>query len=106
MIKGVLFDLGGTLISYREVDTVIESILLETKQKKLTKLSIQELIILYKKASIAVTHSYIDRKFYLHKDLFLDIFKRFTDFAGIEADNEFFKWFYSRKYKLLEKSVI
>ncbi|MDC3067187.1 HAD family hydrolase [Pseudomonadota bacterium] len=104
MIKGILFDLGGTLISYREVDTVIESILLETKQKKLTKLSIQELIILYKKASIAVTHSYIDRKFYLHKDLFLDIFKRFTDFAGIEADNEFFKWFSQRHEFLLIQS--
>ena len=83
MIKGVLFDLGGTLISYSEVNNVIETILLETKQKKLTKLSIQQLTILYKKASIDVTHDYIDRKFYLHKNLFLDIFKRFTNFFEV-----------------------
>ncbi len=104
MIKGVLFDLGGTLISYSEVNNVIETILLETKQKKLTTLSIQQLTILYKKASIDVTHDYIDRKFYLHKNLFLDIFKRFTNFAGIEANNEFFEWFSKRHETLLIQS--
>ena len=104
MIRGVLFDLGGTLISYSKVDTVIETILLETRKSKLTKLSIQELKILYKKASIEITNDYVDRRFYLHKDLFLDIFKRFLSFAGIEADNEFLKWFSKRHEFLLIQS--
>ena len=33
MIKGVLFDLGGTLVSYSNVETVIETILAETKKE-------------------------------------------------------------------------
>ena len=33
MIKGVLFDLGGTLVSYSNVETVIETILAETKKR-------------------------------------------------------------------------
>ena len=35
MIKGVLFDLGGTLVSYSNVETVIETILAGDKKKKI-----------------------------------------------------------------------
>ena len=89
MIKGVLFDLGGTLVSYSNVETVIETILAETKQRKSTKLSTEQLKILYKEARIEVTHNYIGKRFYLHGDLFLDIFKNFTKKASIDADKEF-----------------
>ena len=101
MIKGVLFDLGGTLVSYSNVETVIETILAETKQRKSTKLSTEQLKILYKEARIEVTHNYIGKRFYLHGDLFLDIFKNFTKKAGIDADKEFFRWISERHEYLL-----
>ena len=73
MIKGVLFDLGGTLVSYSNVETVIETILAETKKEN--PRNSEQLKILYKEARIEVIHNYIDKRFYLHGDLFLDIFK-------------------------------
>ena len=104
MIKGVLFDLGGTLVSYSNVETVIETILAETKKRKSTKLSTEQLKILYKEARIEVTHNYIDKRFYLHGDLFLDIFKNFTKKADIDADKEFFRWISERHEYLLIQS--
>lgn len=104
MIKGVLFDLGGTLVSYSNVETVIETILTETKQRGLTKLSIEQLKIFYKRARIEVTENYISKRFYLHENLFLDTFKKFTEGASIDADKEFFKWVMERHEFLLIQS--
>ena len=104
MIKGVLFDLGGTLVSYSNVETVIETILTETKQRKFTKLSLLQLKILYKKATMEVTSNYINKKFYLHENLFIDIFKKFAEEASIDADKEFFRWISERHEFLLIQS--
>ncbi len=104
MIKGVLFDLGGTLVSYSNVETVIETILTETKQRKFTKLSLLQLKILYKKATMEVTSNYINKKFYLHENLFIDIFKKFAELASIDADKEFFRWISERHEFLLIQS--
>ena len=70
------------------METVIETILAETKQRKSMKLT-EQLKILYKEARIEVTHNYIGKRFYLHGDLFFDIFKNFTKKASIDADKEF-----------------
>ncbi len=54
MIKGIFFDLGGTLVSYKNVDRVIKKILSESKKRKETSFSVDELYLFYKEASIDV----------------------------------------------------
>lgn len=93
MIKGVLFDLGGTLVSYKNVDSSIEILLSELKQRSLTDFSVKELLAFYKEASTDVASHFINKKYYLHRELFTEIFKKFLVRANIEAEPNFFNWF-------------
>ena len=104
MIKGIFFDLGGTLVSYKNVDRVIKRILSESKKKKETSFSVEELYLFYKKASVDVASLFLNKKFYLHKDLFREIFKKYNEYVGITCDPSFLNWFTSRHENLLIES--
>jgi putative hydrolase of the HAD superfamily len=76
-IKGMLFDLGGTLFSYtgrrgmgRALAETVESIGLDAEPR--------EIGLAWQRASESVMREYSQRNYYLHRDLFLDTLKSFA----------------------------
>ncbi len=76
-IKGMLFDLGGTLFSYtgrrgmgRALAETVQSIGLDAEPR--------EIGLAWQRASESVMREYSRRNYYLHRDLFLDTLKSFA----------------------------
>ena len=86
--KGVLFDLGGTLVSYSNVETVIETILAETKKEN-RRTFYRQLKILYKEARIEVIHNYIDKDSIFMETCFLISSKTLPRERTLELPDKF-----------------
>ena len=96
-IKGVFFDLGGTLFSYRNVAITNVPLLIESARKMGADCSEREIRKAYGLASQEVTENYADRVFYLHRDLFGDIYSRFLEHLALDHDEETHQWYRQRQ---------
>jgi len=91
--RGVFFDLGGTLFSYRELFRATRNRITSAAERLGVTATRREVGRAYASASQAVTHQYAGRAFYLHRDLFRDIFRRFAENLGVEASDAYLDWF-------------
>ena len=96
-IKGVFFDLGGTLFSYRNVAITNVPLLIESARKMGADCDEREIKKAYGAASQEVTEHYADKSFYLHRDLFGDIYSRFLQLLELEYDEETHHWYRKRQ---------
>ena len=96
-IKGVFFDLGGTLFSYRNVAITNVPLLVESARKMGADCAEHEIKKAYGAASKQVTEHYADKSFYLHRDLFGDIYTRFLQLLELEYDEETHHWYRKRQ---------
>lgn len=87
--RAVFFDLGGTLFSYRDVGRWTFGALLASAKKLGADAEGREIGRAYRDASRAANESYIDRPYYLHRDLFRDTFRLFAERLGSEASQDF-----------------
>ena len=78
-IKGVFFDLGGTLFSYRNMGRSTGPALLEAAGRMGITGDPRSIGKAYGLASREVNGVYAERDFYLHRDLFRDTFVRFVE---------------------------
>jgi putative hydrolase of the HAD superfamily len=81
MIKGVLFDLGGTLFSYTS-RRGMGGALAETVKSIGLAAEPREIGLAWQRASESVMRDYAQRSYYLHRDLFIDTLKSFA--AGFQ----------------------
>jgi putative hydrolase of the HAD superfamily len=72
MIKGVFFDLGGTLVSYAQVNRTHAPLLLEAATRIGVTADAQAVKLAYAKAVQETTERYATRDYFLHRDFFLD----------------------------------
>ncbi|MEM7466889.1 MAG: HAD family hydrolase [Pseudomonadota bacterium] len=86
-IAGVFFDLGGTLFSYSNVTMTNVPLLLESARNMGATCEDREIKKAYALASKEITDTYADRAFYLHKDLFGDIYLRFLAMLDLKYDD-------------------
>ncbi|MEM7540857.1 MAG: HAD family hydrolase [Pseudomonadota bacterium] len=96
-IKGIFFDLGGTLFSYRNVAQTNVRFLLEATERLKCDESPEAIKQAYGKASKEIAARYAQQPYYLHVDLFNDMFVRFVEFLDVAYDPEVHEW-YRREY--------
>ena len=91
-IKGVFFDLGGTLFTYRNIPRQHGALL----EKTATRLGLPEsrgLKKAYADAMTALSAAYAEREYYLHRDLFRDAFIESLSRLGHEASTDLTDWY-------------
>jgi len=90
---GIFFDLGGTLFSYRNVARTNIPILIEAAARLGAEPDPQAIKRAYESASYEVTHRYADKPFYLHRDLFRDMFARYCELLDLQDDPDVQQWY-------------
>jgi HAD superfamily hydrolase (TIGR01549 family) len=93
MIKGVFFDLGGTLYSYRDIPRVTISLLYQANEKLSMSASPEDIKKSYQEATVQIANAYSDKIYYLHEDLFKDIFMLFCRLLGGKLTREALAWY-------------
>lgn len=103
--RAALFDLGGTLYSYRGMGAGHLEMLREALPRLGIERDVREAAELYRESSHEAFAAFITRPFYLHRDLFLDAFRRFVRRLGAPEDAEFLEWLYVTQRRVIVESV-
>ncbi len=96
-LKGIFFDLGGTLFSYQNVAITNVPLLVESARKMGADCDEKAIKKAYAVASAEITDIYADKKFYLHRDLFGDIYTRFVEILDLDHDEQTHTWYRTRQ---------
>ena len=92
-MRGVFFDLGGTLFSYRNVPRATVPLLLEAVTRLGVKADKERLKEAYAEASRDMTVAYADQAYYLHRDFFHGTFARFAELLDATHDAAVQDWY-------------
>jgi putative hydrolase of the HAD superfamily len=101
-VQAVFFDFGGTLFSYRDVQgRTFIPIMLEGLKRLGVEIDPREAGRAYQRASAEAFQHYFSKPYYLHRDVFEDIFRRFARGVGAEPSAEFVSWFYDAQRRMV-----
>ena len=84
--RAVFFDLGGTLFSYRSINSHFDRVLEDMARGRGVDAPLDELRQAYRVAMGSTMASWAQRPFYLHRDLFSEAHVRYLRSLGVEAD--------------------
>lgn len=104
-IRAVFFDLGGTLFSYREIPRLSVPLLREAARRLGVDDALPRVGAAYAGAARAANGSYLERDYYLHRDLFLDTYRLFADQLGSRASDDFCEWLYDAQREIMITQV-
>ena len=93
-MKGVFFDLGGTLFSYRNVPRATAPLLVEVVERLGLMTKFDSIKQAYNLATADATAEYADKSYYLHRDFFDDILLRFVANVGGVPDDAVHPWYH------------
>jgi 2-haloalkanoic acid dehalogenase type II len=93
-MKGIFFDLGGTLYSYRNVPRATAPLLIEAVERLGLMTEFEDVKRAYNRAAIDTTAAYARKPYYLHRDFFRDTFMRFAELVGGEPDDSVHAWYH------------
>lgn len=93
-MKGVFFDLGGTLFSYRNVPRATAPLLIEVVERLGLITEFDHIKHAYNLATADATAAYADKSYYLHRDFFDDILLRFVANVGGVPDDAVHAWYH------------
>ena len=100
--RAVLFDFGGTLFSYREVQgQAFRPLLGEALRRLRVTAEPRAIGRAWKTASAETWREFNPRPYYLHKDLFQDNFRRFGLALGAEPTADDLEWFHDAQRDLV-----
>ena len=101
-VQAVFFDFGGTLFSYREVQgRTFIPLMLEGLARLRVELDPREAGRAYRQASAEAFQAYFSQPYYLHRDVFEEIFRRFARGVGGEPSAEYVRWFYEAQRRMV-----
>jgi len=102
--RAVLFDFGGTLFSYREVQgRAFRPLLAEALARLGVQAAADEIGRAWRRAGAATWREFNPRPYYLHKELFQDNFRRFVAELGAEATPADLEWFHEAQRELVRE---
>ena len=105
MIKGVFFDIGGTLYSYRKMPAAMKELLQMTARKLELEYDFDELARHYQLASRETDKEFSEKSFFLGRDYIGDIFTRFLDRIGKKHLQSHLAWFEENQRDLFIRSM-
>jgi HAD superfamily hydrolase (TIGR01509 family) len=101
MIKGVFFDVGGTLYSYQTMPSTLERLVEMLAARLALKQDINELMSHYQAANKVSDKEFAVRSFYLFRDYFKSIFTGFLDRIDQSHNHHHFDWFEENQRAML-----
>jgi len=91
--QAAFFDFGGTLYSYRNQGLKLQEVLAALLERLGVSATPERIRAAFPGASRAAFQAYKARDFYLHRDLFMDVYRRFAlEVAGREPDEDLLSW--------------
>jgi len=93
MIRGVFFDLGGTLFSYRHLPRTTMQLLQATCERLGITADREAVRHQYQQATADMTLVYADKTYYLHRDFFCDTLRRFLELLDVRASHDDIAWY-------------
>ena len=93
MIKGIFFDLGGTLFSYKNVIKTTFPILDKAVKRSGKTPNTEQIRAAYKESSSEIASEYSSKNYYLHRDFFNDVFILFLKKLDLKYDRALLKWY-------------
>jgi HAD superfamily hydrolase (TIGR01509 family) len=103
--RAVLFDFGGTLFSYREVQgSAFRPLFAEALARLGVQAAPGEIGRAWRRAGAATWREFNPRPYYLHKELFQDNFRRFAVELGAQATPADLEWFHEEQRRLVRDS--
>jgi len=104
--QAVFFDLGGTLFSYRDVGRWTFHAVIDGAKRLGSDAPKREIGLAYRKASQRANQRYLDRPFYLHRDLFIDTARRLVELLDLTPSDEFGEWFYAAQREVMIRGMV
>jgi HAD superfamily hydrolase (TIGR01509 family) len=99
--RALFFDFGGTLFSYTGVHgRAFMPILLESLERLGVEVEARQAGRAYRKASAESFREFNPKPYYLHKELFLDTYRRFGQELGADPKDDFLEWFYQEQREM------
>ncbi len=105
-IRAVFFDLGGTLFSNHEVVRVCIPLLEEASVRLGLEKGLQKIAPAFMQATKVANLDYVDRRFYLHRDLLMDTVRGMVRTMGFDPTPEFVDWFYCSQRAAVTGDVV
>lgn len=105
-IKGVFFDLGGTLFSYQGLGEGSVSVLQRGVEKLGLAYDAKSMLPVYGQATKETNARYMKQSYYLHRDLFRDAFALFAERIGSRANDEICDWFDDTQRDMLVEHMV
>lgn len=93
MIKGVFFDVGGTLYSYRNLPTTAADLMRVLMERLALDRPVQELLRLYQQANKEADRVYAEKPAYLFRHYFETIFENWLRLLDQPHHRAHFEWF-------------
>ena len=90
--QAVFFDFGGTLYSYANPGLGLGRILRELAARLEIELTADDLRAAYHKAAAETARDFTPRPYYLHRDFFMDHYRRFAEAFGAQPSEELLGW--------------
>jgi HAD superfamily hydrolase (TIGR01509 family) len=101
-VEAVFFDFGGTLFSYRDVQgRAFYPILTEALERLGSAVAARDAGRAWRRASAEAFRVHHPLDYYLHKDLFLDTFRRFAAHVGGEASDADLEWYHEAQRRMV-----
>jgi 2-haloalkanoic acid dehalogenase type II len=105
-IRAVFFDLGGTLFSNVQIPIVCMPVLAEAASRLGLERGLADIGHAFVEATRETNANYVNRPFYLHRDLFLDTTRRLLASLGREECEEFSQWFYRAQRAVMIRQMV
>jgi len=100
-IKGVFFDLGGTLFTYRNMRRTNGPLLMDAARQMGLDGEPADIGRAYQRASAEISRTYAELDYYLHRDLFRDTFLRFVAHMDGRFDEDVYRQYQERQHEAL-----
>jgi HAD superfamily hydrolase (TIGR01509 family) len=101
-VQAVFFDFGGTLFSYREVQgRSFVPIMLEGLERLRVQTELPDAGRAYRRASAEAFQVYFPQPYYLHRDVFMETFRRFALHVGGDPTDEYLSWFHEAQRRMV-----
>jgi 2-haloalkanoic acid dehalogenase type II len=105
VLKGILFDLGGTLYSYEKLEHATHAVVEKLVEELRLDRPIAEVQALHREANKHADRHYADVPYYLFRDYFLTIFEFMLERLGRPELRDHFDWFEEYQRVMLLSSM-
>ena len=102
-IRAIFFDLGGTLFSNRQIPLACMSVLEEAARRLGVEGGIAGIGRAFIEATRWTNESYLNRRYFMHRDLFQDTAARLREELGLEPSPDFNEWFYEAHRAVMKR---